>query len=60
MTDNHQPAITPSFRKYPAMYNSNNPFKPVPQRPERIDETWRRRADPVAHEAVQEVSRRGY
>lgn len=40
--------------------NNNNPFKPVPRRPERNDETWARRNDPVAYEAVREVTRRGY
>ena len=59
MTDN-RPTITPSFRKHPPMYHSNNPFKPVPQRPERYDETWERRRDPIAYQAVREVTRRGY
>ena len=50
MTDN-RPTITPSFRKYPAMYNSNNPFKPVPQRPERIDPKRDQERDPIFYEA---------
>jgi len=54
VTDNHQPAITPSFRKHPAMYNSNNPFKPVPQRPERIDPKRDRERDPIFYEAFVE------
>ena len=51
MTANHQPAITPSFRKHPAMYNSNNPFKPVPQRPERNDPARDKWRDPIFYEA---------
>lgn len=39
---------------------ANNPFMPIPQRPERHDETWQRRRDPVAYMAVKEVTRRGY
>ena len=46
-------------RKQPAMIH-NNPFKPIPQRPERYDETWERRRDPIAYQAVREVTRRGY
>ena len=44
-------------RKQPAM---NNPYKPIPQRAERYDETWQRRRDPIAYQAVREVTRRGY
>lgn len=44
-------------RKQPTM---NNPYKPIPQRPERYDETWERRRDPIAYQAVREVTRRGY
>ena len=51
MTDNHQPAITPSFRKHPPMYHSNNPFKPVPQRPERNDPARDKWRDPIFYEA---------
>ena len=50
-------ADRPAPRKQPAM---NNPFKPIPQRPERYDETWERRRDPIAYQAVREVTRRGY
>lgn len=39
---------------------NNNPFMPEYQRPERNDETWQRRRDPVAYVAVQRVTRRGY
>ena len=39
---------------------SNNPFKPIPQRPERWDETWQRRRDPIGFRAIEKVSRRGY
>ena len=45
-------------RKQPAM--NNNPFKPIPRRAERHDETWERRRDPIAYRAVQEMTRRGY
>ena len=45
-------------RKQPTM--SNNPFKPIPQRPERWDETWQRRRDPIGFRAIEKVSRRGY
>ena len=51
MTDNHQPAITPSFRKYPAMYHANNPFKPVARRPERDDPRRDQLRDPVFYAA---------
>ena len=48
-------------RKQPAMNpRPRNPFVPEYQRPERWDETWQRRRDPVAFRAVEEVSRRGY
>src|SRR5699024_6913470 len=40
--------------KHPAMYNSNNPFKPVPQRPERIDPKRDRERDPTFYEAFVE------
>ena len=50
-------ADRPAPRKKPAM---NNPFKPIPQRPERYDETWERRRDPIAYQAVQKVTRLGY
>lgn len=33
-----------THRKKPAM---NNPYMPVPQRPERIDRTWENRNDPT-------------
>lgn len=46
-------------RKQPTMIH-NNPFKPIPQRPERYDETWERRRDPIAYQAVREATRRGY
>ena len=39
---------------------NNNPFKPIPQRPERWDETWQRRRDPIGFRAIEKVSRRGY
>lgn len=39
---------------------NNNPWKPIPQRPERYDETWERRRDPIAYQAIREVTRRGY
>lgn len=55
--DTTTPATTP--RKKPTMRN-NNPFMPEYQRPERNDETWQRRRDPVAYVAVQRVARRGY
>lgn len=38
----------------------NNPWKPIPARPERYDETWERRRDPIAYTAVKEMDRRGY
>lgn len=44
-------------RKQPTM--NNNPFKPIPQRPERWDAAWQRRRDPIAYAAVEKVSRRG-
>lgn len=47
-------------RKKPTMRTANNPFQPEYQRPERWDEVWERRRDPVAFQAVQEVTRRGY
>ena len=50
-------ADRPAPRKQPAM---NNPYKPIPQRPERWDETWERRRDPIAYQAVQKVTRLGY
>ena len=37
-----------------------NPFVPEYQRPERWDETWQRRRDPIAYQAVREATRRGY
>ena len=46
-----QPAMTPRPR---------NPFVPEYQRPERYDETWERRRDPIGFRAVQEATRRGY
>ena len=52
------PMTTAQPRKKPAM--NNNPFKPIPQRPERYDETWERRRDPIAYQAVREMARRGY
>ena len=51
-------ADRPAPRKKPAM--NNNPFKPIPQRPERHDPTWERRRDPIAYQAVQKVTRLGY
>ena len=51
-------ADRPAPRKQPAM--NNNPFKPIPQRPERWDETWQRRRDPIGFRAIEKVSRRGY
>ena len=50
-------ADRPVPRKQHAM---NNPYKPIPQRAERYDETWERRRDPIAYQAVREVTRRGY
>ena len=44
-------------RKQPDM---NNPWKPIPRRPERVDEVWERRRDPIAYQAVREMTRRGY
>lgn len=52
-----QSPATVTNRKKPTM---RNPFETPRQRPERYDETWHRRNDPVAHQAVQEVTRRGY
>ena len=48
-------------RKKPTMTpRPRNPFVPEYQRPERYDETWERRRDPVAYQAVRKVTRRGY
>lgn len=49
-------ATTPG--KKPTM--NNNPYMPTPRRPERWDETWQRRRDPIAYQAVREMTRRGY
>ena len=51
MTNNKRPTMTPRPR---------NPFVPEYQRPERYDETWERRRDPIGFRAVQEATRRGY
>ena len=54
-------ADRPTPRKQPAMNaRPRNPFVPEYQRPERWDETWQRRRDPIAYQAVREVTRRGY
>ena len=57
MTADPMPAPNPP-RKQPAM--NNNPWKQIPQRPERHDPTWERRRDPIAYQAIREVTRRGY
>ena len=47
--------------KRPAMHpRPRNPFVPEYRRPERHDEVWERRRDPIAYAAVQEMTRRGY
>ena len=54
-------ADRPTPRKKPAMNpRPRNPFVPEYQRPERHDPTWERRRDPIAYQAVREVTRRGY
>lgn len=52
-------ATTP--RKKTAMNaRPRNPYVPVQPRAERWDETWQRRRDPIAYQAVKEMTRRGY
>lgn len=51
MTTDKRPAMNPRPR---------NPFVPEYQRPERWDETWQRRRDPIGFRAIEKVSRRGY
>ena len=51
MPADRRPAITPSFSKERPMYTRNNPFAPIPQRPERHDPVRDRNRDPVFYAA---------